>query len=171
MQKIIKLFISVENKISGKNIGKQMLEIGQVVKIKKGRATVSFKRQSACDSCHMCAVTKDGMKVETLIPNSLDANVGDFVEVEMGGRFVLTAAVVAYIIPLLLVGAGIAIGTLFSEMIQFVLALVGLVIGIGIAIVIDKAVKKKKGFTPQMVRFASPDEIVKKPMEFPQNKH
>lgn len=147
-----------------------MLEIGQVVKLKKNSAVVSFDRKSACDSCHMCATTKGGMKVETTVPNTLGVNVGDYVEVEMGEKFVLTAAVIVYIIPLLFVGAGIGIGLLFSELVQLLLALFGLAIGFGIAIFLDKLVKKKKGFSPQMVRVAKESEIERKPMELPKIK-
>lgn len=147
-----------------------MLEIGQVVKLQKNNAVVCFDRKSACDSCHMCATTKSGMKVETTVANTLGVNVGDYVEVKMGERFVLTAAVIVYIIPLLFMGAGIGIGLLFSELVQVILSLVGLAIGVGIAILLDKVVKKKKGFSPQMVRVASESEIEKKPMELPKIK-
>ena len=50
---------------------KSMTERGVVTKVKGGRATVEFDRKSACDSCHMCAVTKDGMKVKIVIENTL----------------------------------------------------------------------------------------------------
>ena len=63
-----------------------MTERGVVSKIKGNKATVQFERHSACDKCHMCAVTKDTMKVEVTLDNTLGANVGDFVEVEMGER-------------------------------------------------------------------------------------
>ena len=92
-----------------------MTERGVVVKVKGKRATVRFDRRSACDSCHMCAVTRDGMKVEVVIENTLGANVGDFVEVEMAQKFVLTAAVIVYLIPLVLVAFGVGVGVIFSE--------------------------------------------------------
>lgn len=128
-----------------------MIERGVVVKVKGKRATVRFDRRSACDSCHMCAVTRDGMKVEVVIENTLGANVGDFVEVEMAQRFVLTAAVIVYLIPLVLVALGVGIGVLFNELTQILLAVGGLVIGFVIAFLLDRfVIKKKKGFSPQM---------------------
>ena len=69
-----------------------MIEKGTIVKIKGDKATVQFDRKSACDKCHMCAVTKDSMKVQVVVKNTLNLNVGDYVAVEMGRRFVLTAA-------------------------------------------------------------------------------
>ncbi len=128
-----------------------MVERGVVTKVKGKRATVSFDRRSACDSCHMCAVTKDGMKVEIVIENTLNANVGDFVTVEMGDKLVLTAAAIVYVIPLILVGAGIGIGTLLGELAQILLAVGGLVLGFVIAFLLDKfVIRTRKGFSPQM---------------------
>ena len=131
-----------------------MTERGVVVKVKGKRATVRFDRRSACDSCHMCAVTRDGMKVEVVIENTLGANVGDFVEVEMAQRFVLTAAVIVYLIPLVLVALGVGIGVVFSELVQVILAVAGLVVGFVIAFLLDRfVIRKKKGFSPVMTRF------------------
>ena len=100
-----------------------MTERGVVSKVKGNKATVRFERQSACDKCHMCAVTKDGMKVEIVIENTLGANEGDCVEVEMGEKYVLTAATIVYVIPLILTGVGIGIGTLINEIAQICLGM------------------------------------------------
>ena len=128
-----------------------MTERGVVSKIKGGKATVQFERHSACDKCHMCAVTKDTMKVEVTLDNTLGANVGDFVEVEMGERYVLTAAAIVYVIPLVLIGVGIGLGTLINELAQVLMGLGGLVVGFVIAILLDKLViRKKKGFAPRV---------------------
>lgn len=132
-----------------------MTERGVVVKLKGTRAIVRFDRRSACDSCRMCAVSRDGMKVEAIVENTLGANVGDFVEVEMGERFVLTAAAIVYIIPLILVGAGVGIGVLFSETVQIILAVCGLAAGFFTAYMLDKfVIRKKKGYAPAMKGFA-----------------
>lgn len=140
-----------------------MTERGVVSKIKGGKATVQFERHSACDKCHMCAVTKDTMKVEVTLDNTLGANVGDFVEVEMGERYVLTAAAIVYVIPLVLIGVGIGLGTLINELAQVLMGLGGLVIGFVIAILLDKLViRKKKGFAPRMKSICpnSPQEYI-----------
>ena len=128
-----------------------MTERGMVARVKGNKATVRFDRRSACDKCHMCATTKDGMKVEVVVENTLGANVGDYVEVEMGEKYVLTAAAIVYVIPLVLIGAGIGIGTLINELAQALFALGGLIIGFVIAILLDRLViRKKKGFVPTM---------------------
>lgn len=137
-----------------------MTERGVVVKVKNGRATVRFDRKSACDSCHMCAVTKDGMKVEVLVDNTLGAAVGDFVSIQMGEKFVLTAAAIVYIIPLVLVGVGLWLGTLVSELAQVLFAVGGLILGFVVAFVLDRfVIRKKKGFVPVMTEIC-PDNTV-----------
>lgn len=128
-----------------------MTERGVVSKVKGKKATVEFERRSACDQCHMCAVTKDKMTVHVVLENTLDAKVGDFVEVEMGEQFVITAALIVYVIPLILIGIGIGVGTLISELAQILMAVGGLVLGFIIAFILEKAViRKKSGFRPTM---------------------
>lgn len=128
-----------------------MTEKGIVAKVVGSKATVRFDRRSACDKCHMCAVTKDGMKVEVVVDNKLGASVGDVVEVEMGEKYVLTSAVIVYVIPLVLIGVGIGVGTLLNELAEALFALGGLVVGFVIAFLLDKfVIRKKKGFSPQM---------------------
>ncbi len=128
-----------------------MTERGVVAKVRKGKATVRFDRKSACDQCHMCAVTRDGMKVEIVIDNKLGANVGDFVEVEMSEKFVLTSAVIVYLIPLALTAIGVGVGSVLSELVQILLSIGGLVLGFVIAFLIDKFyVRKRPKFSPQM---------------------
>lgn len=137
-----------------------MTERGVVTKVKGNRATVSFDRKSACDNCHMCAVTKDGMKVEIVVENTLNANVGDFVSIEMGDKFVLTAATIVYIIPLVLVFAGLMIGRIMSDLAEILFAVGGLVIGFVIAFLLDRfVIRKKKGFSPRMKEICPQDTV------------
>ncbi len=149
-----------------------MTERGVVTKIKGKKATVQFDRKSACDSCHMCAVTRDGMKVQIVIDNTLDANVGDFVEVQMGDKFVVTAALIVYVIPLLLTAIGIGVGTLLGELAQILLAVGGLVLGFVIAFLLDRfVIRKKKQFAPVMTAVCAPDLTVYAPPAAEENGH
>ncbi|MDR2635191.1 MAG: SoxR reducing system RseC family protein [Clostridiales bacterium] len=128
-----------------------MVERGTIVKLKKDKAVVSFDRHSACDKCRMCVVSKGGMKVEILIKNTLDKNVGDTVSVEMGNKYVMTAALIVYVIPLILVAVGLICGKSAGETVQIILACAGLVLGFAIGVVLDSALKKIKGFSPVMI--------------------
>jgi len=128
-----------------------MTERGVVSKVKGKYATVQFDRRSACDACHMCSVTKDNKKVEVYLENTLGAKVGQFVEVAMGEKYVLSAAVIVYVIPLILCGIGLGVGTIISELASILMAIGGLVLGFVIAFILEKKViKKKTGFKPVM---------------------
>jgi Positive regulator of sigma E activity len=131
-----------------------LVECGKVIKEgKKNAVTVSFDRKSACDQCRMCAVSKSGKTVEVVLDNKLGAKVGDTVLVQMGDRFVLTAALIVYLIPLVLVALGLFLGSLVSETLALILVFIGLIIGFTIAAVLDKMVlRKKKGFVPEMTK-------------------
>ena len=69
-----------------------MKEIGFVHKVKGSTATVRFERKTACENCNMCLKPKEEMYVELKLKNTLNAKVGDKVEVTMGQRAVLTAS-------------------------------------------------------------------------------
>lgn len=130
-----------------------MLEVGfvQSVNEKRGTAKVVFDRKSACDKCRMC-LTANGekMKVYVEVKNSLGAKVGDKVGVAMSDRFVLRAAFIVYIIPVVLVGAGLAIFRKFSDLILLAVVAAGLVIGAGIGILADRLIRKKGAFAPTL---------------------
>lgn len=134
-----------------------MNECGKVVKLnKRNTCTISFDRKSACDQCRMCAVNKSGKTVEITVPNTLNAEIGDMVEVTMGNRYVLTAAIIVYVIPLITVAIGVIIGSFYSTMLQTILVFVGLIVGFTIAILIDhKVIRKKKGFVPTLEKIVN----------------
>lgn len=140
-----------------------MVERGVVAKLKsKGkRAVVEFDRHAACDSCHMCVVTPTG-KVSVTLENTLNADVGDFVEVQMSDRIVITAAALVYAIPLVLAGIGLGLGFIYNVWLALGLALGGVVLGFVITYLIDKfVVRKNDKYSPKMTRIMTELEVQK----------
>ena len=115
---------------------------GTVVSLNSGNAVIQFKRSSMCAHCGACEVAgRDSMRVE--LPNRLGAGVGDSVRVSMSGKSLVSASVLAYVIPLALFLAGVLIGVQFSE-------LAGIVLGIlfcGVSFFVLRAVERKIGPT------------------------
>lgn len=134
-----------------------MIEVGTVSKIKRnGNVVVSFDRKSACDQCRMCAVSKGGKTVEVILKNTLGVDVGDKVEVTMGSKYVLTAALIVYVIPLILVTIAVFAFLPLGEIAEIIASVVALFLGLGLAVVLDKCViRKKKGFVPEMTRIVT----------------
>ena len=130
-----------------------MLEIGYVESIneRRGTARVAFDRRSACDKCKMCLTASgDKMKVYVDVKNTLGAKVGDKVGVAMNDKFVLKAAFIVYIIPVILVGAGLAIFRKLSDLLLLGVVAIGLLIGVAIGIGVDRLIRKKGTFAPTM---------------------
>lgn len=130
-----------------------MIEIGTIKKVSKnGWCTVSFPRKTACENCNMCLKPKDEMFVELKLKNTLSAAEGDTVSVQIGDRAVLLTSFIVYLIPLALVAIGLGVASIFdSTAISLGAAGGGLLVGFGIAVLLDRKLKEKKGFAPQMV--------------------
>ena len=130
-----------------------MLEIGYVESVneKRGTARVVFDRRSACDKCKMCLTASgDKMKVYVEVKNTLQAKAGDRVGVAMNDKFVLKAAFIVYIIPVVLVGVGLAVFRKLSDLLMLAVIAGGLLLGVAIGIAVDRLVRKKGTFTPTM---------------------
>ena len=130
-----------------------MLEVGYVESVneKRGTAKVVFDRKSACDKCRMCLTASgEKMKVYVEVKNTIGAKVGDKVGVQMSDRFVLKAAFIVYIIPVVLVGAGLAIFRKLGDLLLLAVVAGGLLLGAGVAIFADRMIRKKSAFSPTL---------------------
>ncbi len=137
-----------------------MIERGIVAKIKDNHATIKFDRRCECDKCHICTPSKDGMKVEIIVDNTLDANIGDIVEIDMGKKSLQVASVATHLIPLVLVGICVGIGYVINKLLLILLPILALILGTTFAVLIDRfAIRKKREFYPHMINILSNDEI------------
>ena len=128
-----------------------MKEIGLVHKIKGNTATIRFERKTACENCNMCLKPKEEMYVELKVRNSLNAKVGDKVEVTMGQRAVLTASFIVYVMPLLVMFVVIGCTYKMDVWISLVASLGSLIVSfIGVAIIDKLIIKKKVDYLPVM---------------------
>ncbi len=136
-----------------------MLEKGEIVKIDDKLATVRFERKGYCDTCQHCNVTKDGAHTQTSVENTLDLNVGDFVEIDFCEKKLTLVYVLIYALPLVFVGIAAYVGTLFNKLMLAIMCVGALVVGFAISILIDRLVlRKKKVFKPRMVRILQQEE-------------
>ena len=121
-----------------------------------GMARVSVLRQSACSGdCHKCAGC--GAAEQTMIftaINSIGAKPGDLVTVESASGPVLKAAAVLYMLPLVLFIAGYLLGMQWK--LGGLTGLLAFALGIGLAIVYDRLVMKKKNTVYTIIGWAKP---------------
>jgi len=90
-----------------------MEQQGYIIEVvDKKTVKLKMQRHSACASCGKCATTSEKKDIIVEVDNTLGAQVGDKVKVNMETVNVLKAAAIVYIVPLvaLLVGT---IGTYF----------------------------------------------------------
>ncbi len=121
----------------------------QTVRVKQlladGTAQVLHVRQSACSgechSCSGCGAQQQQMLLKA--KNPIGAKPGDWVTVESATGPVLLAAAVLYMVPILLFVAGYLAGELLWAKGPLV-GILGLIIGLVLARVYDRAVAKKK---------------------------
>lgn len=143
-----------------------MTEQGEVYKIdKKNRAIVRFPRTTACKNCNMCFKPRNEMFVEVTLQNTLNAKVGDSVSVSMGKKAVLGASIIVYLVPIVFVGAILALTYKIDEVLSFVFAAVGLVVSETLIALTDRLLRKKTEYMPKMVEIlgrSSETEITQK---------
>ena len=120
----------------------------QLVRVREvypdGTAQVIHIRESACSGdCHKCSGC--GAAKETMIftaKNEIGASRGDLVKVESATGPVLKAAVVLYVIPLVLFFLGYYLGTLPGNF-GALGGCLGFVLGVVIVVIYDRKVVKK----------------------------
>ena len=131
----------------------------QLVKVRKthkdGTATVIHVRESACSGdCHKCSGC--GAAKEAVVftaDNPIGAKRGDMVKVESSTAPVLKAAVVLYVLPLVLFFLGYWLGTLPGTF-GTIGGVLGFMLGVVIVIVYDRLVVNKSNIRYPITAFA-----------------
>ncbi|MGI6004074.1 MAG: SoxR reducing system RseC family protein [Christensenellales bacterium] len=135
-----------------------MTEQGEVVRVEGRTAHVLFKRTSACGRCGACGMLSGEAETVVEVPNTLSAQVGQYVELELSGANVLWASAIAYLIPLALLVAGAVAGGALSgffplvqaDMLRAVCALLGTAIGFAAVWLLNPLVSRSGKFEPRM---------------------
>ena len=131
----------------------------QLVRVKEtyddGTAMVIHVRESACSGdCHKCSGC--GAAKEAVLftaDNLIGARRGDLVKVESDTGTVLKAAVVLYVLPLVLFFLGYYLGEL-SGIGGALIACLGFVLGVAIVVIYDRTVVRKKNIGYAITAFA-----------------
>lgn len=131
----------------------------QLVRVKEsfenGTADVIIIRESACSGdCHKCSGC--GAAKETVIvtaDNPIGARRGDLVKVESATGPVMKAAVVLYVIPLVLFFLGYYLGTLLGSF-GALFGCLGFALGIVVVVMYDRMMGKKAGLGYTITAYA-----------------
>jgi sigma-E factor negative regulatory protein RseC len=143
-------------------------EIGTVVEVERGAILVETQSRSACSHCSSKGCTTAvvsklfGIKHNRLhLENSLGAKLGDQVVIGIPDDLLVMASLWAYLLPLMFMLAGPAVGGVFaaSEAVQSLLALGGLAVGFSIVRWSTRNLSSQRRFKPQLLRLADGKQV------------
>ncbi|MGI6357418.1 MAG: SoxR reducing system RseC family protein [Bacillota bacterium] len=92
-----------------------MQEIGLVVRTQGQLADVRLRQQSACAKCGKCELAHESKELTVSAVNQAGASAGQTVRMEMTHRDVVTAGLIVYGLPLLMLFLGVAVGQTLSS--------------------------------------------------------
>ena len=125
-----------------------MRERATVLKTAGKIAVLQIEKSPACEGCRICAFKAGKSRVKVKALNTAGAKKGDTVIVQAEKDNRTLASFFAYIVPVLLAGAGVLIGALckLEELYIVLLCLGGLALGFGAVFAIDKLLARSGGF-------------------------
>lgn len=138
-----------------------MREVGKVIAVKGNFATVSVQKRDECSKCGLCLFPKNASTVEFNAQNSLNAKVEDDVVIETVERTKFLGIVLAFLVPLVLIGAMVLVSFAFpnAEIWIVIASVILITLWYTILVFIDKVLAKNKKFATTIV------EIIKEKKE------
>ncbi|MFH1856065.1 MAG: SoxR reducing system RseC family protein [Candidatus Omnitrophota bacterium] len=132
-----------------------MIEKGTVISKKGDRVLVLMESKDACRSCsskETCLSSDDKFR-QIEIENTLNAEKGNEVEIEMFSSAIMRKSFVLYFIPALLFTAGIVFGLWLglNEFISFGIGIAALVLAFFLLYIIDKKYSVSGYKEPRMI--------------------
>ena len=127
-----------------------MIRTGRVVEAKGGSLKVCFDRPEMCASCGKCGA--HGVHQE-LVTVQGEADVGNWVQVEMPDAQIVKVSLIAYVIPLVFLMAGLVIGqnVLGTDAWAAGLGIGLMAVGLFIVRLIDRRLGGRPGWKPRLV--------------------
>jgi len=139
-----------------------MIEKGIVKEIFENKANVVIKKHSACKKCGVCKYDNDEKTVIAQAINNVGAKEGDEVEVSLSFGVLLSASLIAYIIPLIMFVLGCALGfyvlSTNNPVISFITGLVFIMIAYFAIRSIDKKGGFKKKYTMKITKIINSEQ-------------
>lgn len=138
-----------------------MDQVGFVRKVTGDKVEVEVRRVSGWGGgCKSCGSSCDTPRHVVILPNNLEAKVGDFVEIKGEAKNILKYMMVVYMIPFVMLIMGILVGMKSLknleissyEPLSFLIGLVFMAFGYFIVKIIDKKIGKTDEIIIRMTR-------------------
>ena len=140
-----------------------MNEEGTVTKVAGNKAWVLAERGTACESCgskslcHPFGSSSKNVEIEAI--NAANAQVGNVVNISISSSSVMKAAFMVYVIPILMLFAGVFLGKWFAEKNSYDYEIISLITGsLAFAVtflvlkIISKRISQKAEFIPVITK-------------------
>src|SRR5690554_2361147 len=111
-----------------------MKEIGEIIDTTGNHATIRIQRSSYCSKCGACKMGAHEDEMQITVPNRLNGEIGDFVELDLESSKILKASAIVYLIPLACLFLGIALGYWLGPKLSIGSDIAGAVAGIVLTI-------------------------------------
>src|SRR5690554_212440 len=140
-----------------------MIEIGRVIDINNGKATIKIERHSLCskctNNCQLAGSNHERKELEVKLDNVVAARKGQLVKLEIEEKSLVLSSIIVYIIPLIglilgyFAGTGIAPDTVseYREYFGIAGSLVLLLISFLCVRYLDRVIGRKGKFQPRLV--------------------
>lgn len=92
-----------------------MQEVAKVIREKENYVTVSLDKKDQCSKCGMCLFPKNAQSISIEAENQVNAKIGDTVLIERTESGKLTAFILVFLVPILLILLSSLIATLVIE--------------------------------------------------------
>lgn len=143
-----------------------MREIGEVIKINEyNQALLRVTRTPSCNGCKACSMGRDDRKyIDIFVDNTLNAKIGDSIQIDMDTPDVLRAAFIAYGFPLIVMIASILLSYyLIFPQNQKIAGIVGIAAMLLSFLTIrlnEDKIRNSKKFLPKMIDIIKDDGLL-----------
>lgn len=127
-----------------------MEQTGVVMAVQAQEASVRFTRSKMCAHCGGCMMIGDN-EAQVTLPNTLHAQVGDLVRVELHAKSFVGANLLAYGIPLVLLLLGVGAGSLAGNAWGAAGGIAGVALGYLILRLLEPRFARMGKFQPRMI--------------------
>ncbi len=137
-----------------------MQECAIVKKVAGQTATLVIDKKDECSKCGMCLFPKGANAIEFEAVNRVNAKEGDTVLIDRQEKGKLTAILLVFLVPLLLIllSSVIALTVIRNELWALWLSLISLAVWFILLAFLDKRLKRTKGFTTTIVKIIETSE-------------
>ncbi len=139
-----------------------MKEVGLVTSVDGDFAVIKVDKKDECSKCGMCLFPKNANSVDFKAENTLGAVVGDKVLIESEKDGKLLGAVLAFLVPLILIALSAVITYVIikKEIWMLILSVISIVLWYTVLAVIDKKLKKSFNFRTKIVSVLKKEENI-----------